>query len=77
VQSHRPGISPFAPEYLAQTFFEEGDEPDPSAMPREVLFVTPGERYPEVVLRESAALVAGAVAVSGLLLWTVMRRRPG
>jgi hypothetical protein len=64
-------------EYFAQTFFEEGDEPDPSAMPHEVLFVIPGERYPEVVLRESGALVAAALAVSALLLWTVMRRRPG
>jgi hypothetical protein len=64
-------------EYFAQTFFEEGDEPDPNAMPREVLFVIPGERYPEVVLRESAALAAGALVAGGVLLWTVMRRRPG
>jgi hypothetical protein len=64
-------------EYFAQTFFEEGEEPDPRALPREVLFVIPGERYPEVVLRESGALLAGALAVSPLLLWTVMRRRPG
>jgi hypothetical protein len=64
-------------EYFAQTFSEEGEEPDPSTLPHEVLFVVPGERYPEVVFRESAALSAGALVVSGLFLWTLMRRRPG
>lgn len=52
-------------------------EPDPSQLPTQVLFAIPGERYPEVVLRESAALLAGGLALSGLLLLTVRRRRPG
>jgi len=54
----------------------EGEEPDPNE-PEEVFFIIPGERYPEVVLRESAALLAVAFAASGLLFLVVRRRRPG
>jgi hypothetical protein len=57
---------------------ESGEpEPDPADMPRVVLYVISRERYGEVVLRESVALVAGGAALSGLLLLTVRRRRPG
>jgi hypothetical protein len=52
-------------------------EPDPNLQPQEVIFVIPGERYPEVVLRESAALLAVGLAAGGLLLVVVGRRRPG
>jgi hypothetical protein len=54
----------------------EGEEPDPN-QPQEVFFVIPGERYPEVVLRESLALLGVTAAAGGLLLYLVRRRRPG
>ncbi len=63
--------------YARMSWNGEGEEPDPTQMPQEVIFVIPRERYPEVVLRESAALVGAGLALSGLLLLTVRRRRPG
>jgi hypothetical protein len=57
---------------------ESGEpEPDPAEMPMPVLLMIPRERYGEVVIRESAALVGAGVLVSGLLLVAVRRRRPG
>lgn len=55
----------------------EGEEPDWTQMPESVMYVLPGERYPEVVLRESALLVATAMAIAGLLALRVGRMRPG
>ncbi len=54
----------------------EGNEPDPAQLPEQVLFVIPGERYPEVVLRESVTLMGTGLALTGMLLLTVERRRP-
>jgi len=51
-------------------------EPDPADMPVPVLLMIPRERYGEVVIRESAALVGAGVLLSGLLLVAVRRRRP-
>lgn len=51
--------------------------PDPPQLPEQVDLATPGERYPEVVLRESAALLGAGLGLSGLLLFTILRRRPG
>jgi hypothetical protein len=57
---------------------ESGEpEPEPADMPRVVQYVISREHYGEVVLRESVALVGAGVAVSGLLLVAVRRRRPG
>jgi hypothetical protein len=55
-----------------------GEEPDPSQIgPEQVSYMVPGERYPEVVARESLALVAASAGLSGVLLLLVQRRRPG
>lgn len=64
---------------LAAMTWMEGDEPEPdwTQMPREVPFRIPGERYPDVMLRESGALLGGAALIGGLLVLVVERRRPG
>jgi hypothetical protein len=55
-----------------------GEEPDPSQIgPEQVTYMIRGERYPQVVARESLALVAGGVGLCGVLLLLVRRRRPG
>jgi hypothetical protein len=55
-----------------------GEEPDPSQIgPEQVTYIVRGERYPEVVARESLALVAGGAGLCGVLLLLVERRRPG
>jgi putative exporter of polyketide antibiotics len=57
---------------------ESGEpEPDPAEMPQPVLFMISRERYGDVVLRESVAFVGAGLALSGLLLIAVRRRRPG
>jgi hypothetical protein len=63
-------------EAFSRMISNEGEEPDPN-QPEEVFFVIPGARYPEVVSRESLALLVIALAASGLLLVVVRRRRPG
>jgi hypothetical protein len=63
-------------EAFSRMVTPEGEEPDPN-QPQEVFFVIPGERYPEVVLRESLALLGVTAAAGGLLLFLVRRRRPG
>jgi hypothetical protein len=62
-------------EAFSRMISSEGEEPDPNQR-EEVFFVIPGARYPEVVLRESLALVAAGLAASGLLVLLVRRRRP-
>lgn len=57
---------------------ESGEpEPDPADLPRVVQYVISREHYGEVVLRESVTLVGAGLALSGLLLVAVRRRRPG
>jgi hypothetical protein len=64
-------------EAMMQAVFEEhGPEPDPSLLPREVFFGVAASRYPEVLLRESAALGAATVLVGALAVAIVRRRRP-
>lgn len=55
----------------------EGEETDASVLPQEVFFSIPRDRYLDVVLRESAALVVASLAVAGFLGMVVSRRRPG
>ena len=56
---------------------ESGEpEPDPAETPRPILLMIPRERYGEVVLRDSAALVGAGALLSGFLLVAVRRRRP-
>jgi hypothetical protein len=55
-----------------------GDEPDPSQIgPEQVTYMIRGERYAEVVARESCALMGAGIGLSGALLLQVQRRRPG
>ena len=64
-------------EAIIQAAYEEhGPEPDPSLLPQEVFFGVAASRYPEVLLRESAALGAATVLVGGLGAVIVRRRRP-
>jgi putative exporter of polyketide antibiotics len=63
-------------EAFSRMVTPEDEEPDPN-QPQEVFFVIPGERYPEIVLRESLALLGMTAAAGGLLLFLVRRRRPG
>lgn len=52
------------------------NEPDPSTLPQEVDYGIAGNRYPEVVVRESAALGAVAISLGALAAFVVARRRP-
>jgi hypothetical protein len=54
-----------------------GEEPDPSELPEQVMYVIPGHRYHDVVVRESASVIGGALGLGGVLLLAVRRRRPG
>lgn len=64
-------------EAIIQSAYEEhGPEPDQSLLPREVFFGVAASRYPDVLVRESAALGAATVLVGGLAAVIVRRRRP-
>lgn len=51
-------------------------EPDPSMLPQEVFFGIAANRYPEVLVRETAVLGVVGVAIGALAAVTVGRRRP-
>jgi hypothetical protein len=55
----------------------EGDNPNAAELPEQVTYVIYGERYPEVVVRESMALAGAGLGLWGVLLFVVQRRRPG
>lgn len=55
----------------------EGENPNAAELPEQVTYVLYGERYLEVVARESTALAVGGLALGVLLLLVVQRRRPG
>jgi len=64
-------------EAIFQTVYEEhGPEPDPSLLPVDVFFGVAESRYPEVLVRESAAIGAATVLVGALAAIIVRRRRP-
>ena len=64
-------------EALHQAIYEEyGPEPDPALLPQDVWIGVAASRYPEVLLRESAALGAATVLVGALAVVIVRRRRP-
>lgn len=65
-------------ESYLQGLYEDaaGGEPDPSRMPQEVLHGVAASRYPEVLLRESAAIGGAAVLAGVLAAAVVQRRRP-
>lgn len=54
---------------------EEG-EAQPAALPEYVYYGIAADRYWEVVIRESAALAVGALAIGGFAALVVNRRRP-
>jgi hypothetical protein len=64
-------------EAIYQAVYEEhGPEPDPSLLPQDVFFGVSASRYPEVLIRESAAIGAATVLVGALAAIIVRRRRP-
>jgi hypothetical protein len=65
-------------EALVQAAYEAsgGEEPDPSSLPQAVFYGISGDRYGEVVLRESLALGALAAVLGGTAAVVVRRRRP-
>lgn len=70
-------ISDADAEALYQSVFEEhGPEADPSLLPREIHFGVAASRYPEVLVRESAALGAATLLVGAIAVVIVRRRRP-
>lgn len=65
-------------EVLTEGLYEAagGAEPDPASLPQMIIIGVAGDRYAEVVLRESAGIGAGVVLLSVLTAAVVQRRRP-
>ena len=64
-------------EVYVQTLFEEhGPEPDPALTPQEVFYGVAASRYPEVLVRESAALLGATGVAAAIAVFVVGRRRP-
>jgi hypothetical protein len=65
-------------EILMQSLYEEsgGEEPDPAEMPEQIMYGISADRYPDVLLRESLAITAAALAVGAIAVMIVRRRRP-
>jgi hypothetical protein len=57
-------------------YAEHGEEADPALLPREVFYGVAASRYPEVLARESAAVLGATVAAAGVAAVVVRRRRP-
>ena len=65
-------------EILVQELYEDsgGGEPDPALMPQQVMYGIAADRYPEVLVRESAAIGIATLLVGALAAAVVRRRRP-
>ena len=65
-------------EILVQELYEQngGEEPDPSLLPQQVMYGIASERYGEVLVRESAAVLGVTVLAGALAVIVVQRRRP-
>lgn len=65
-------------ERLIEAAYDEtgGAEPDPSALPQMFIIGISGDRYAEVMTRETAALGAIALVLTGVTAAIVRRRRP-
>ena len=65
-------------EILVQELYEQngGEEPDPELLPQQVMYGIASERYGEVLLRESAAVLGVTVLAGALAVVVVQRRRP-
>jgi hypothetical protein len=63
---------------LTEALYEEavGGEPDPALLPRTIRYGIAEARYPEVLIREAAALAAGTIALGAVAALAVHRRRP-
>lgn len=61
---------------LTAAYEEHGENPDPAVLPQEVFFGVAAWRYPEVLIRESAALVVATMVAGTLAVLTLQRRRP-
>lgn len=65
-------------EILMSRLYEAsaGEEPDPAEMPEQIAFGIAADRYPDVLLRESAVIAAASVGVAAVAAAVVRRRRP-
>lgn len=65
-------------EILMSQLYEEsgGEEPDPAEMPEQIMYGIAADRYPEVLVRESAVLAVAAALVGVVAALVVRRRRP-
>jgi hypothetical protein len=65
-------------EILVQELYEQngGEEPDPALLPQQVMYGIAAERYGEVLIRESAAILEVTVLAGALAVVVVQRRRP-
>lgn len=75
-----PDGSPMSDEVAETTmqalYEEHGESVDPALLPQEAFFGVAASRYPEVLVRESAAILGATVVVSALAGFVVHRRRP-
>ena len=65
-------------EILVQQLYEQngGEEPDHALLPQQVMYGISAQRYGEVLIRESAAILGAALLAGALAIVVVQRRRP-
>jgi len=65
-------------EILVQELYGQngGEEPDPAELPQQVMYGIAAERYGEVLIRESAAILGVTVLAGASAVVVVQRRRP-
>lgn len=62
--------------YQAAYEADPGTEPDPSTLPQAIFYGIAANRYPEVLVRESAVLGVAIIGMGALAFAAVGRRRP-
>ena len=65
-------------EILMSQLYEESaaEEPHPAEMPKQIMYGVAADRYPDVLLRESAVLAVATFLLGFVAVFVVRRRRP-
>ena len=65
-------------EILMSQLYEESaaEEPHPAEMPKQIMYGVAADRYPDVLLGESAVLAVATFLLGFVAVFVVRRRRP-